>query len=357
MSLRKRYRGTGADGMFGHPTRAHHGVAMEGYFWRLTDPETGRVVIALCGANESARGSWATIGLAAWPAGFVRTAALDGALTDSAKLGVRGGTTTNAFAGDAEGLHVALGDDARLDVTFHGLRRWPRRSFGGSSVFQLVPNLNQYWHPWLLGGKASGSAVFGDERWDFHDVDVYGEKNWGKEGFPEAWWWGQAQGFAERDACVAFAGGIVTAGRMRVEVTALVVRLPGGRLIRLGNPVISPVRTQTSDERWQLTGRGYGWRIAVSASAPLDQAYVLPVPLPSEHRNVPGDLEHLVGELSITVHRFGRLVWTGSTTLAALEHGGLDRAAAELRRRGIDDTQQCAPPVSTAQNDAHAQDD
>ena len=37
------------------------------------------------------------------------------------------------------------------------------------------------------------------------------------------WWWGQAQGFAEQDACVAFAGGEVSTGPFRTKVTALVV--------------------------------------------------------------------------------------------------------------------------------------
>ena len=45
------YRATGADLPFGDPCRAH-GVAMEGYFLRLTDRERGRVVIALIGVNR-----------------------------------------------------------------------------------------------------------------------------------------------------------------------------------------------------------------------------------------------------------------------------------------------------------------
>lgn len=344
MGILKRYRATGADLPFGHPVRAHHGVAMEGYFWRITDPASGRVIIALCGANEGPRGPWSTVGLAAWPSGFLRTAALDGAWTDPDRLGVRGGADSPAFEGDSDHLHVDLGSDAQLDVTFHDLAPWPHRAFGGSSLFQMVPGLNQYWHPWLLGGRASGTAVLGDTTWEFRDADVYAEKNWGREGFPESWWWGQAQGFEYPGACVAFAGGLVAAGRMQVEVTGLVVRLPSGQVVRLGNPLVSPVRTRTSDERWRLSGRGYGWRIEIEASAPLDQVFVLPVPLPSEHRNVAGDLEHLAGDLTVSVHRFGRHIWTGRTSLAALEHGGLDRAQAELRRRGLDDTLTSAPP-------------
>ncbi|MDR7328927.1 hypothetical protein CGUA_04570 [Corynebacterium guangdongense] len=174
---------------------------------------------------------------------------------------------------------------------------------------------------------------------------MYAEKNWGREGFPEAWWWGQAQGFAEPDACVAFAGGVVTSGPMTTEVTGLAVALPGGRVLRLGDPLISPVRTRTSDESWSISGRGFGWDVKIEATAPLDSAFVLPVPLPSEHRNVAGDLEHLAGTMRVTVTRFGTHVWTGRTDLAALEHGGLDRAADELRRRGLDPSLTHAPPV------------
>lgn len=299
MKFLRRYRSTGADPLFGDPRRAHHGVAMEGYFWRITDPATGRVVIALCGANKGPKGNWSTIGLASWPNGFVLTKALDGSWTDPDGLGVRGGFTTSANTRTASAAFA--GDDRQLHVD--------------------------------LGG----------ETWEFDGAQVYSEKNWGREGFPEPWWWGQAQGFAEPGASLAFAGGLVTSGPLRVEVTALVVMLPDGRAIRLGDPVISPVSTTTSDESWRLSGRGFGWRIEVEASTPLDQAFVLPVPLPAEHRNTPGDLEHLVGDLTVTVSRFGRHVWTGTTSLAALEHGALERARAELRR-GLDDSLTHAPP-------------
>src|SRR5690606_4514719 len=72
-SLLTRYRASGADLPFGDPLAAH-GVAMEGYFWRFTQPETGRVVIALCGVNRSGDDHWATLGLASHPGGFLRTA-------------------------------------------------------------------------------------------------------------------------------------------------------------------------------------------------------------------------------------------------------------------------------------------
>ncbi|MFN3602637.1 MAG: tocopherol cyclase family protein [Dietzia sp.] len=364
MTLLRRYRATGADLPFGDPLRAH-GVAMEGYFLRVTDAERGRAMIALIGINRGPDGHWATLGLASdevppravppraaatgsprpgdgstsssssTPSGTsssLRLAAAPEGWADPDRLGARSG---DLFEYRPDGVTVDMGEGARLHVEVTDPVEWPHRAVGGSSIFQSVPALNQYWHPWLLGGKARGWAELDGRRWEFDGADVYGEKNWGAEGFPESWWWGQAQGFSEPDTCVAFAGGQIHSGPLRTEVTALVVRLPDGRVIRLGNPVVSPVRADVGDDVWALEGRGYGWKIRVTGRAPLGRAHVLPVPLPSEKRNSAGAIEHLSGELEVEVSRFGRHVWRDYSPQAALEHGGLERAEAELRRRGV----------------------
>ena len=325
------YRQTGADLPFGNPEHAH-GVAMEGYFWRFTNVEDGRAVIALIGVQQTPEGPWALCGLGGSD-GFWRYDVFEGARTRRAGLGAR--TDNGSFFGDDGRVAVDLGPDARLDVTLHDLQRWPHRAFGGSSYFQTVPALNQYWHPWLLGGQVSGAAIIGGERWDLSGASVYGEKNWGRAGFPDSWWWGQAQGFADEQACIAFAGGEVYAGPIRTEVTGLVVRLPDGTVLRLGNPGTSPVEATVSDSRWHLRGRSPRWDVEVDAHAPLGDALVLPVPLVDERRGTPGALEHLAGHLEVRVRRNGREVWTGETALAGLEHGGLARAEAEAARRRV----------------------
>ena len=342
-AARQAYRSSGADLPFGDPLPAH-GVAMEGYFWRFTDPGSGRVVIALNGINSASDGTWATLGLAAHPHGFLHTTAhlSGGALASPGELGV---TASDAFRGTSDSVHVNLAPNAQLDVTITDPVPWPRRSLGGSSVFQAVPALNQYWHPWLLGGTAHGHAVVGDETWDLEGWSVYAEKNWGKDGFPDSWWWGQAQGFADPSVCVAFAGGEVTAGPISTTVTAVVVLLPGGRLIRLGDPLVSPVHADVTDERWSLRGRSAQWQVDIEGTGSLDSAHVLPVPLPAERRNVPGAIEHLGASMRVTVRRRGQVVWEGESHLAALEHGGLDRARAEVTRRGHGPAAEDAPPI------------
>ena len=118
-------------------------------------------------------------------------------------------------------------------------------------------------------------------------------------------------------------------------MTGLVVRLPDSRVLRLGNPITSPVAADVSEERWLLRGRSARWLVEVEGTAPRGASHVLPVPLPRERRNVAGALEHLGGSLRVSVRsRRGALVWKGEAEPAALEHGGLERAAAEAARRG-----------------------
>jgi hypothetical protein len=330
MHVAVRYRSSGADLPFGSLT-SRHGVAMEGYFWRFTDTAAQRVVTALIGVQRSSRGPWALVGLGAHPGRFWRQDVL---MDAQARPGGPGARAGSLFFGDDRRIVVDLAPDARLDVTVSDLKLWPRtRPFGGSSWFQLVPGLNQYWHPWLLGGRAAGTATIGRETWRFSDAQVYAEKNWGSDGFPTMWWWGQAHGFAEQAACVAFAGGEVSTGPFRTKVTALVVRLPDSTLLRLGNPGTSPVRATVTDDSWVLVGRSRFWQVELEGHAPMADALVLPVPLVEERRATPGALEHLGATMSVRVRNHGRLVWEGTSRLAGLEHGGLERAAAEARRR------------------------
>src|SRR5665647_2753788 len=111
------YRRTGADVPFGDPLPSH-GSEMEGWFWRVTDSPSGRVVVALCGVNRHAAGDWATVAVALHPGGIVRAAALDGACADQTRFALRAGTAPEArIEASADRLHVDL-DDVHLDLRF-----------------------------------------------------------------------------------------------------------------------------------------------------------------------------------------------------------------------------------------------
>jgi hypothetical protein len=88
-----------------------------------------------------------------------------------------------------------------------------------------------------------------------------------------------------------------------------------------------------SDDSWMLTGRSRFWQVELEGDAQLADALVLPVPLVEERRAAPGALEHLGATMNVRVRNHGRLVWEGTSHLAGLEHGGLERATAEARRR------------------------
>lgn len=122
--------------------------------------------------------------------------------------------------------------------------------------------------------------------------------------------------------------------RLRTDVTALAVKLPDGRQVRLGNPGTSPVEARVEDGHWLVRGRSRHWNVQIEGVAPIASTFVLPIPLVEERRLAPGALEAQAGEMQVTVHHDGRLVWQGNSTLAALERGGRRQAEDELARRG-----------------------
>lgn len=193
---------------------------------------------------------------------------------------------------------------------------WPK-AFGGGGVFSAIPFLNQYWHPYYLGGRATGTVQYAGESWSFTDAKLYAERNWGA-GFPLRWWWGQAHDFGDADVCVAFSGGLLSLGPIARDVNGIVVRL-GTKVIRMTPPVL--VRSQIGDNLWSLRGRSPRYEIELEGDGRHLPPHVLPVPLPAERRNIDTDFEHLGGRLRCTVRESGRLLFDGTSELAGLEVG------------------------------------
>lgn len=311
------YRRTGADVPFGDSLPSH-GSEMEGWFWRVTDAASGRVVVALCGVNRHPDGDWATVAVAVHPGGIVRAAVFERALAERTHFALSAGTSPGScLEGSADRLRVDI-DDIRLDLRFTELFEWPK-AFGGGGMFSAVPYLNQYWHPYRLGGAATGSVDVGGDRWSVAGAEVYAERNWGA-GFPDRWWWGQAHDFGDSDVSVAFSGGLLRLGPIARPVCGVVVRL-GERVIRITPP--APVHSEVTPGRWAVRARSWRYQVDLDGDGTGIEPHVLPVPLPAERRNVDTDFEHLAGRLRCVVRERGHVVFEGTSELAGLEVGSL----------------------------------
>lgn len=315
------YRRTGADLPFMDP-RGYHGVAMEGYFWRLTHVASGTVVIVLAGVNRDSTGStWGTVGIAGHPGGFSRSVALADACGARRGIGVWAGDDGHtSLRADGVSLSVDLGPEAQLEVRFDDAVPWPRGAFGGIGPAQSIPALSQYWHPHLLGGRVSGRARIGGREIDLDGANVYAEKNWGRGGFPPAWWWGQAHGFARDDVCVAFAGGRAGLGRMQVLSTSLVARV-GDEVVRAVRP-LHPMRIDVGPRGWRLHARTARHTIELEGTSNGTPPHALPIPIAAERRNLEGAAaQYLASDVRLLVRRGRRTLFSGASALAGLERG------------------------------------
>jgi tocopherol cyclase len=308
------YRRTGADVPFGDPLPSH-GTEMEGWFWRLSDPATGRVVVALCSANRHPDGDWSTAAIALHPGGVVRSAEIQRTQADRATFRVTAQSDGNHVVATSDRLAMTIGD-CSLDLTLRDRHTWSG-AFGGGGFVSAVPFLNQYWHPYRLDGSASGTVRCGQEEWTFTEATLYCERNWGA-GFPRRWWWGQAHDFGDRDVCVAFSGGLLEFGPLGAHVTGVVIRLED-RLLRITPPAW--VSCTSGDDRWRIRARTLRYSVDIDGHGTSEGPHVLPVPLPSQRRNIDSDYEYLAGELHCTVREWGRVIFDGTTEFAALEVG------------------------------------
>lgn len=286
-----------------HDPRGAHGVAMEGYYWRLVT-DGGRVVVALCGVT----GDRALVALAASPGGVTwRTGA--GVRLATRGLGVEAAGLLRA---DGARLSVDLGPAERLEATVTG-GGWPRR-MSGLGLGGMVPGLSQYWHPHVLGGRVEGTLTLGGHAERFTGT-AYAEKNWGP-GFPERWWWGAAH---DAEVTAAFAGGAVRLGPLRLHATTAVV-VVGGRVVQLAAP-LALVRCRIADGEWTVRARDAVHRLAIDAAAGAAPALRLPVPPRHPDAAVTHVDQHARGTMRVRLWRGRRALLDREIAPAGLEAG------------------------------------
>ena len=290
---------------------------MEGYFWRVSEPRSGLVLVALCGVSLGPTGRWTSVALGANADGFLRQAIAPSAWAAPTGLGISAGREAEADEGR---LRVDLGADARLEVRFAETRMWPPRAFGGLGPAQSIPGLGQYWHPHLLGARVEGHAVLGERTVDLGGATAYGEKNWGT-GFPRRWWWGQAQGFDDPEVCVAFAGGVLERRPIEVPATSVVVHLGRDETLRFVPP-LAVTDAHASDGTWRVRARSPRHRVELEGDANGTDPHLLPVPIPAERWVVNTARQHLAGRMRVEVRSGRRVRLCAESTLAGLEVGG-----------------------------------
>ena len=166
----------------------------------------------------------------------------------------------------------------------------------------------QYWHPHLLGARVVGEARLGEETVDLSGATAYAEKNWGPA-FTEHWWWGQAQGFPDADACVAFAGGRIALAGVRAAPTAVVVRIED-RVLRLAPP-LARMTAAVGEAGWRIHGRSARHTVEILGEAAGPPA-VLPVPVPGRREVEHRSHHHLTGRMAVVVRRGRRTCSRGS---------------------------------------------
>src|SRR4051794_29160391 len=245
---------------------------MEGYYWRLWDPASGRCVVALCGVCRARDGgSWAAVALAAHPGGLVRWTNAGCAWADPSALGAAAWEGEEpVLRGSERRIAAALGD-SRVEAVLEGRAVAPVRGLGPA---HLVPGLPQYWQPMVLSARVSGEAVIAGETVSLDGWQGYVEKNWGHD-FPGVWWWGQA-GFGD-GAMAAFAGGRLGGP---LAATGLVLRA-GREVVRFPPPL---VRASVSSGSWSLRARSVRWSVELEGGA--GEPHILPVPVAAERRVV-----------------------------------------------------------------------
>ena len=240
---------------------------------------------------------------------------MSGARAEDAPFRVTAGDHAGTFTVGADRVRFELGD-LTLSMEFADRVLWPK-AFGGGGMFSAIPFLNQYWHPYYLGGRASGTVAYAGDSWTFENAKLYAERNWGA-GFPLRWWWGQAHDFGDADVCVAFSGGLLSLGPIARDVNGVVIRV-GTKVIRMTPPLL--IRSRVGDNQWSIRGRSPRYEIELEGDGRHLPPHVLPVPLPGERRNIDTDFEHLGGRLHCIVRESGRVLFEGTSELAALEVG------------------------------------
>lgn len=185
------------------PFQGRHANApyFEGWYFKITDPESGSVFALIPGVSLGQQGADSHsfiqyIDGTSGKSGYCRFP-LDAFKTQDHPFRIE--IAGNVFS--LEEMKIDLKDDhIHADLLFSGITPWEGSLFapGAMGPFAYIPGMECNHHVVSFHHSVSGILNWGKKKNVYRDARGYIEKDWGHS-FPSAWIWMQCNGFQEKD--------------------------------------------------------------------------------------------------------------------------------------------------------------
>ena len=178
------------------------------------------------------------------------------------------------------------------------------------------------WQVLLAHGLATGWIEWNGERYEFSQVPIYGEKNWGRA-FPTKWFWMQCNSFVgEENLSFTAVGGLREVFNQTESVGLMGVHYQG-KFYEFFTPHCQVYWEVYPWGRWYISIRNFYYELQIVGTTDLP-----PVPLraPTEQGFIFLCQETMKGNLSLVLRKRGggesAVIVQAESSLAALEVGG-----------------------------------
>lgn len=208
-------------------------------------------------------------------------------------------------------------------IRFSNINRWSSRDLfpGSMGVLAEIPGLECYSQVCVISGSVRGSLWIEGEMIDFTGGEVYMEKNWGKS-FPEWWLWCQSSLFEDRRCSFT-----LSIGHVPVQSTSftglLACIMVDGKKYKFTTPTGATMKLYRREKGCK--GALYSLTHKLVFSVESDKGITCNAPRMGNMTS--SVVESLSADLKVKLYcrRTGKLIYSGVSTCAGLEMGGLWR--------------------------------
>ncbi len=221
--------------------------------------------------------------------------------------------------------HTKAEWDYRITPLYGWGDRWDSdRQKATAGWLSYLPVFEPGWQVLMAHGLASGWIYWQGKRYRFQDSPCYAEKNWGGA-FPDKWFWLQCNAFPDTpDLSVTAVGGVRNVLAWQEDVGLIGIHYKG-EFYQLVSTQSDFSWTVEPWGYWHLSARNYRYRVEITGRAPDDGAWVR-VPTREGLRWLCRDTTH--GEMHIRLwqrtgsNRTESIILETTSQLAGLEVGG-----------------------------------